>query len=105
MFFVCLTALDALAALVTAVLGIAAITRGWMLPKVRPGIARPRLYGCGALLFAFGLCEMAIGPEVFTGPFHVLGRPLGFLAWLLCARVDRASRLPKAADSRNLATS
>ncbi|GGW28794.1 hypothetical protein GCM10010503_00270 [Streptomyces lucensis JCM 4490] len=103
MFLLCLATLLGLMASVAAVLGIAAITRGWMLPKVRPGIARPRLYGWGVLLFAFGMCLMAIGTEVLTGTFHLLGRPAGFLALLLGSRVIRASRHPEAAALQDLA--
>ncbi|MET8583481.1 hypothetical protein ABZX39_21800 [Streptomyces collinus] len=55
------------------------------------------------LLLASGICVVAIGIGVFTGPFHVLGRPAGFLALLLGSRVIRASRLPAVADLQDLA--
>ncbi|MEV4429718.1 hypothetical protein AB0K23_30975 [Streptomyces sp. NPDC049602] len=44
-----------LVALLIAAAGIAAVTRGWVLPMNRRHIRRPRLHGWGQLLVAFAL--------------------------------------------------
>ncbi|MFF2852476.1 hypothetical protein ACFVT5_40180 [Streptomyces sp. NPDC058001] len=40
--------------------GVAAVTRGWVLPVNRRTIHRPRLHGWGQLLIAFALCCQAV---------------------------------------------
>ncbi|MGW1711012.1 hypothetical protein ACWCP8_37535 [Streptomyces sp. NPDC002206] len=45
-----------LLALLIAASGIAAMTRGWVLPTNRRPVHRPRLYGWGQLVAAFALC-------------------------------------------------
>ncbi|MFI5757208.1 hypothetical protein [Streptomyces sp. NPDC051569] len=36
--------------------GVAAVSRGWVIPANRRPVRRPRLYGWGQLLVAFALC-------------------------------------------------
>lgn len=45
-----------LLALLVAASGVAAVTRGWVLPTNRRPVRRPRLYGWGQLVAAFALC-------------------------------------------------
>ena len=45
-----------LLALLIAAAGVAAVTRGWVLPTNRLPVRRPRLYGWGLLVVAFALC-------------------------------------------------
>ncbi|MGX1675422.1 hypothetical protein [Streptomyces sp. NPDC055400] len=61
-----------LLALLFAVLGVAAVTRGWVLPMNRRRVRNPRLYGWGQLVVAFALCWQAI--------FLVISDP-GTRAW------------------------
>ncbi|ELS57249.1 hypothetical protein [Streptomyces viridochromogenes] len=49
-----------LLALLIAASGVAAVTRGWVLPTNRKPVGRPRLYGWGQLLVAFALCCQAV---------------------------------------------
>ena len=46
----------ALVALLIAASGVAAITRGWVLPMNRRHVRAPRVYGWGQLVLAFALC-------------------------------------------------
>lgn len=43
-------------ALLVAASGMAAVTRGWVLPMNRRHVRNPRLYGWGQLVAAFALC-------------------------------------------------
>ncbi|NUV67071.1 hypothetical protein G6W57_08110 [Streptomyces sp. CAI-121] len=45
-----------LLALLIAASGVAALTRGWVLPTGRKHVIRPRLYGWGQLVIAVALC-------------------------------------------------
>ncbi|NEC23876.1 hypothetical protein [Streptomyces parvus] len=45
-----------LLALLIAASGVAALTRGWVLPTGRKHVTRPRLYGWGQLVVAVALC-------------------------------------------------
>jgi drug/metabolite transporter superfamily protein YnfA len=45
-----------LLALFYAATGVAAVTRGWMLPMNRRRVHAPRVYGWGQLMVAFALC-------------------------------------------------
>ncbi|MEV0489010.1 hypothetical protein [Streptomyces atratus] len=45
-----------LVALLVAASGVAAVTRGWVLPTNRRPVRRPRLYGWGQLVAASALC-------------------------------------------------
>ncbi|MCX4681754.1 hypothetical protein OG413_41875 [Streptomyces sp. NBC_01433] len=45
-----------LLALLIAASGVAALTRGWVLPTNRLPVRRPRLYGWGQLVVALALC-------------------------------------------------
>jgi hypothetical protein len=49
------TALGLLAAGVLAAGGVAALTRGWVVPWLRRSVVRPALWGAGALVFAAGM--------------------------------------------------
>ncbi|MFG3552632.1 hypothetical protein [Streptomyces sp. NPDC047725] len=49
-------------ALLIAASGVAAVTRGWVLPANRKPIRRPHLYGWGQLVIAIALgCQAAFG--------------------------------------------
>ncbi|MEU1540982.1 hypothetical protein ABZ461_23260 [Actinacidiphila glaucinigra] len=61
------TALVLLASLV-AVSGVAAITRGWVLPWNRRNVSRRRLYGWGQLVLAFALYWQALFGLVLSDP-------------------------------------
>lgn len=56
-----------LVALLFAASGVAAITRGWVLPWNRRHIRRVRLYGWGQLVAAFGLCCQVVFGLVISG--------------------------------------
>ncbi|TWG04474.1 hypothetical protein FHX80_112926 [Streptomyces brevispora] len=49
-----------LLAFLIAASGIAAITRGWVLPTNRRTVHHPRLYGWGQLLAACALCSQQV---------------------------------------------
>ncbi|MDG9720684.1 hypothetical protein [Streptomyces sp. DH24] len=49
-----------LLALLIAASGMAAVTRGWVLPTNRKPIRRPQLYGWGQLVMAIALCCQAV---------------------------------------------
>ncbi|MFF4449513.1 hypothetical protein [Streptomyces sp. NPDC001502] len=49
-----------LVALLIAASGVAAVTRGWVLPVNRRHIRSPRLYGSGQLVTAFALCWQVV---------------------------------------------
>ncbi|MFD9480492.1 MULTISPECIES: hypothetical protein [Streptomyces] len=49
-----------LVALLIAASGVAAVTRGWVLPMNRRHIRSPRLYGSGQLVTAFALCWQVV---------------------------------------------
>jgi len=49
-------------ALLIAASGVAAMTRGWVLPTHRRPVRRTRLYGCGQLVVAVALsCQAVFG--------------------------------------------
>ncbi|MEU9421180.1 hypothetical protein [Streptomyces sp. NPDC048272] len=49
-----------LIALLIAASGVAAVTRGWVLPMNRRHVRSPRLYGLGQLVSAFALCWQVV---------------------------------------------
>ncbi|MEU9136180.1 hypothetical protein AB0D33_09475 [Streptomyces sp. NPDC048404] len=98
LFLACLTALVGLVALAGVSLGVAAITCGWVLPKIRPVVERPRVYGWGALLMALGVFLMGGVIELFTDPIPGLVPPAGLGPLFLGSMVVRASRRPEVAD-------
>ncbi|WP_411105215.1 hypothetical protein [Streptomyces sp. cmx-4-9] len=49
-----------LIALLLAASGVAAVMRGWVLPRNRRHIRSPRLYGSGQLVSAFALCWQVV---------------------------------------------
>ncbi|MGW3656911.1 hypothetical protein ACWD6R_14995 [Streptomyces sp. NPDC005151] len=57
-----------LLALLVAASGVAAITRGWVLPTNRRPVHRPRLYGWGQLVAAFALCWQVVFLLVLSDP-------------------------------------
>ncbi|MGX4694787.1 hypothetical protein [Streptomyces sp. JNUCC 63] len=57
-----------LLALLIAASGIAAVTRGWVLPWNRRSVRRVRLYGWGQLMLAFALCWQVVFGLVISGP-------------------------------------
>ncbi|MEF9905202.1 hypothetical protein [Streptomyces sp. P9-A2] len=54
-------------ALLFAALGMAAITRGWVLPMNRRHVRHVRLYGWGQLVAAVGLCCQVVFGLVING--------------------------------------
>ncbi|GGZ78183.1 hypothetical protein [Streptomyces bluensis] len=66
----------ALLALLIAASGVAAVTRGWVLPMNRRHVRAPRLYGWGQLVVAFALCwQLVFGLVISdsgTGPAGTL---------------------------------
>ncbi|WP_406840007.1 hypothetical protein ACICHK_34710 [Streptomyces sp. AHU1] len=95
----------ALAALVTAGGGIAALTRGWVLPRVRPVIERPRVYGWGVLLLALGMCLLAVSMMVFTDMMLTAGRTIAVAIMFVGSQVVLKSRRPRVADPQVLSGS
>ncbi|MFF4822160.1 hypothetical protein [Streptomyces sp. NPDC001312] len=78
-----LAILFALVALFVAASGVAAITRGWVLPmrlKQRP-VRRVRLYGWGQLVGAFGLCWQVVFWTVLSD--SEWGDNVGFVGFVL----------------------
>lgn len=57
-----------LLALLIAASGVAAVTRGWVLPTNRKAVHRPRLYGWGQLTVAFALCCQALFGLLISAP-------------------------------------
>ncbi|MEU1692766.1 hypothetical protein ABZ590_14985 [Streptomyces hirsutus] len=55
-------------ALLIAASGVAAVTRGWVLPWNRRSVRRVRLYGWGQLVMASGLCCQVVFGLVISGP-------------------------------------
>ncbi|MEU6522429.1 hypothetical protein ABZ892_06130 [Streptomyces sp. NPDC046924] len=55
-------------ALLIAASGVAAVTRGWVLPWNRRRVRRVRLYGWGQLVMASGLCCQVVFGLVIRGP-------------------------------------
>ncbi|OKJ93436.1 hypothetical protein AMK26_33570 [Streptomyces sp. CB03234] len=49
-----------LLALLLAASGVAAVSRGWVLPTNRRQVRRPRLYGTGQLILALALCLQVV---------------------------------------------
>lgn len=62
-----------LVALLIAASGIAALTRGWVLPTNRKHVTRPQLYGWGQLVVAIALCCQAA--------FGLMTNDLGTRQW------------------------
>ncbi|MFJ9683070.1 hypothetical protein ACIRP2_34265 [Streptomyces sp. NPDC101194] len=59
-------------ALLAAASGVAAVTRGWVLPVNRRPVHRPRVYGWGLLVAAFALCWQTFFLLVLNDP-DILG--------------------------------
>ncbi|MGW6139351.1 hypothetical protein ACWFRM_03405 [Streptomyces sp. NPDC055144] len=66
----------ALLALLVATSGVAAVTRGWVLPMNRRHVRAPRIYGWGQLVVAFALCWQPVFGSVISDS---AARPLGTL--------------------------
>ncbi|MBL3665146.1 hypothetical protein JL475_03755 [Streptomyces sp. M2CJ-2] len=63
-----LAVLAVLVASLIAASGVAAVTRGWVLPVNRPRVHRVRLYGWGQLGVAFGLCCQVLFGLMISNP-------------------------------------
>ncbi|MET9900823.1 hypothetical protein [Streptomyces sp. NPDC006446] len=93
--FICFAIAISLAGLVALAAGIAALTRGWIPPKSRQLIVRPRIYGWGMVGFAGCAFLVAANWVLVTDPtLRQLGQTAGLLAVIVIAYVARASRLP-----------
>ncbi|MFJ1969242.1 hypothetical protein ACIO93_11295 [Streptomyces sp. NPDC087903] len=57
-----------LLALLVAASGVAAITRGWVLPMSRRHVRAPRIHGWGQLVVAFALCWQLMCGLVINDP-------------------------------------
>ncbi|MGQ5649493.1 hypothetical protein ACWDWT_01250 [Streptomyces sp. NPDC003343] len=95
-------ALMRLGVLALVALGIAAITCGWVLPKLRPVVERPRTYGKGALLLALSFFLMGRVIELFTDPIPGLGPLAGAVPLFLGCVAIGLSRRSEAADVQEL---
>ncbi|MGW5372739.1 hypothetical protein ACWER6_28550 [Streptomyces sp. NPDC004009] len=62
--------------LLIAASGLAAVTRGWVLPMNRRHVRAPRLYGWGQLVVAFALCWQLVSGLMISDSD---ARPLGTL--------------------------
>ncbi|MDQ0578489.1 hypothetical protein [Streptomyces rishiriensis] len=82
-----------LVALLIAVSGVAAVTRGWVLPMNRRHIRAPRIYGWGQLVLAFALCwQLVFGLLISDSGVRPLGTLIGaviILAGLLVMMVGQ----------------
>ncbi|WOX12334.1 hypothetical protein [Streptomyces sp. N50] len=92
------TALGALACALLAVPGAIALTTGWLPPKLRVAVVRPKLWGYGGLLSAVGLTtEMSLSvlapAEQLIDFFGPLGFALLLLGFLLQSRARRPAAL------------
>ncbi|WP_406726803.1 hypothetical protein WJ438_22320 [Streptomyces sp. GD-15H] len=84
-------------ALLIAASGLAAVTRGWVLPWNRRSVRRVRLYGWGQLVMAFGLCCQVLFGLVITGPgIREWGAPSGIALLLTGIIVMMVSQRPGA---------
>ncbi|MFF9510273.1 hypothetical protein ACF1BU_21595 [Streptomyces sp. NPDC014724] len=68
----CIAIFLALSALLIAASGVAAVTRGWVLPVNRRLVRRPRVYGWAQLVAAFALCWQLVFLLVLNDP-DILG--------------------------------
>ncbi|MBL3669800.1 hypothetical protein JL475_28220 [Streptomyces sp. M2CJ-2] len=57
-----------LVALLFTASGVAAVTRGWVLPMTRRRVRRVRLHGWGQLVVAFALCWQVVFGLVISNP-------------------------------------
>lgn len=68
----------ALVVLLIAASGVAAVTRGWVLPMNRRRVRTPRIYGWGQLVVAFGLCwQLVFGMVIGDADARPLGTLVG----------------------------
>ncbi|TQJ55478.1 hypothetical protein [Streptomyces sp. SLBN-115] len=86
-----------------AVVGIAAVMRGWVPPFGRRRVLRPRLWGVGALMSALGLgLFMFLGPMAahdlavnpYVPPAGMAVNLAGLAVQMLAQRPGHAPRLP-----------
>ncbi|MFD6923149.1 hypothetical protein ACFV99_23440 [Streptomyces sp. NPDC059944] len=67
-----------LLALLLVVSGVAAVTRGWVLPWNRRRVRAPRVYGWGQLVVAFALCwQAAFGLVIGDSDVRPVGTLIG----------------------------
>ncbi|MFE0728235.1 hypothetical protein ACFW2X_08305 [Streptomyces antibioticus] len=97
-----ITAIVLLASLFAAS-GIAALTRGWVLPWNRRHVHRPRLHGAGQLVTAFALCwQLVFGFLVDTSAIRQAGTLTGsalLLTGVLMLAADQFLPRPKGTPS------
>jgi hypothetical protein len=83
----------ALLALLIAASGVAAVTRGWVLPMNRRHVRAPRVYGWGQLVLAFALCwQLASGVLISDSGARLAGTLIGdamLLAGLLVMMIGQ----------------
>ncbi|MGW7425628.1 hypothetical protein ACWGJB_37315 [Streptomyces sp. NPDC054813] len=72
-----------LVAALIAASGIAAVTRGWVLPMNRRRVRAPRIYGWGQLVLAFALCwQLVFGLVIDTPGVSQSGTLIGSVIFL-----------------------
>ena len=84
---------------VMAVSGLAAVTSAWVMPSQRGWVLRPRLWGTGMLLSAFGLAAfLFLGPLAAVRPVNgylpLAGMAVNFVGMVLQTLARRRSRVP-----------
>ncbi|MET7654453.1 hypothetical protein [Streptomyces sp. NPDC005486] len=87
-----------LASLFTAS-GVAAVTRGWVLPFHRRRVRAPRIYGWGQLIVAFALCWQSVfglmTSDSGAGPAGTLIGSAILVAGLVVMMTGRLARGPR----------
>ncbi|MGW2727249.1 hypothetical protein [Streptomyces sp. NPDC001494] len=78
-----------LLALLIAASGVAAVTRGWVLPMNRRHVRAPRIYGWGQLVVAFALCWQLVLGLIFARPSGTLIGAAILLAGLIVMMVGQ----------------
>ncbi|MEU8620208.1 hypothetical protein [Streptomyces sp. NPDC048623] len=85
-----------LAALLFVASGIAAVTRGWVLPMNRRHVRNTRVYGWGQLVVAFAFCwQLVFGLVISDSAAKASGTVIGgvlLLAGLVTMLVGQLSR-------------
>lgn len=88
-----------LLALLAAASGVAAVSRGWVLPMNRRHVRSPHLYGWGQLVVACALCwQVVFGLVISDSGTRPAGTLIGAvillvgLTAIMVSRLDRANR-------------
>ncbi|MFC8981033.1 hypothetical protein ACFU3J_08305 [Streptomyces sp. NPDC057411] len=83
-----------LMALLIAASGIAAVSRGWVLPMNRRHVRAPQLYGWGQLVVAFALCwQLVFGLVISDSGTRLTGTLVGGVILLTGLAVMIAGQL------------